>query len=911
MRGPNDRGPANDPTVSSASAAHIPHTGGKGSSRAIHFQLRTAMRLYHLALRMAGWMGRLRRPRPQRERFEILLTGTFFSDNWVRSHLLPLAASSQCARVRMVATVRVPDISKVEGVYPPPRLVKAVGSVPARLLYFGWVALRTRPDIVGGFHLLVNGLVATLVARLIGARAMYFCVGGPVELLDGGVWGENRIFARLPAPDAVVEGQLLDAVQQCDLVITMGHRAIEFFRGRGLTTRFHVVSGGIDRGRFFPDPNQGRDIDVILTCRLVPIKRVDLFLRTVQVIARELPSVRATIVGDGPLRGQMETLARQLGVDRAVSFIGQQADVENWLRRARVFVLTSDSEGLSLSLMEAMMTGLPAVVSAVGDLGDLVEDGVNGHLVAERTPEAFAEPLLRLLTDPARLASLSSSAARAGAVHAPDAVTRRWDEILGQLTGSVPSRPTAALALSRKNLWERLPRSIKTLCRPAIERVPPASLLGRQFRDQLRFVREAQWWSEERTRAHQVAELRRICTHASGAPYYQALFKECGLDPRDLKQPEDIRRLPLLERETLRDRLGDMCTIPAASRQLDYVSTGGSSGEPLRFYIDANRSAIEYAYLVASWSRAGFSLGMPLAVLRGRIVEPDASGFRHEYDAILRHHYYSSFHLTSQEIPRYLRHIATLGPCFLHVYPSSMMALVRYLQSSRETAPRNIRGILAESEGVTTEERRMVEELFGCRYLSSYGLTEKVVAAAGCEHSPLYHVWPTYGYFELVDDAGRIVSTPGERGEIVGTGFINSAVPFLRYRTGDYATYAGDRCTACGRAHTLISNIKPRRLQEWFVAANGSLIAWTALNMHDDTFEHVLRFQFLQVVPGRATLRVVPSSAFTEADVIRIKHNLDEKLRGMVELTVEVAPSIRLSESGKAIYIDQRLPIEP
>ena len=129
-------------------------------------------------------------------------------------------------------------------------------------------------------------------------------------------------------------------------------------------------------------------------------------------------------------------LARDLNIEKHVLFAGQQSAVETWLRRARVFVLTSDSEGLSLALMEAMMCGLPAVVSAVGDLGDLVEDGVNGYLVEHRSPQAFAEALRSLLTDPERFARFAAEARRAGAMNEPSAVTRRWDEILGDMSTS-------------------------------------------------------------------------------------------------------------------------------------------------------------------------------------------------------------------------------------------------------------------------------------------------------------------------------------------------------------------------------------------------------------------------------------------------------------------------------------------
>ena len=134
-------------------------------------------------------------------------------------------------------------------------------------------------------------------------------------------------------------------------------------------------------------------------------------------------------------------------------------------------------------------------------------------------------------------------------------------------------------------------------------------------------------------------------------------------------------------------------------------------------------------------------------------------------------------------------------------------------------------------------------------------------------------------------------------------------MPFIRYRTGDYATYLGSRCEACGRAHPIITDIQGRRPREFLVAKDQSVIAWTALNMHDDSFDRVLRFQFHQDTPGRATLNIVPADGFSAADAVRIRRNLEEKCDGAITLTIETVESIRLSPAGKAIYVDQRLPV--
>lgn len=390
--------------------------------------VRGFMLAYSVGTACASAIGR--KPRPVgAEGADILLTGAFYSNNWIHSHLLPLARSSACRRLRVVSTFPIESLPKVELISPPRWLMKIAGGTGARLLTFTGVAIRTRPDIVGGFHLLINGLLAAFVGKLVGARSLYFCVGGPAEVLDGGLNSENKLFERLEVPDPVVERRLLRALNRFDWIITMGTKARRFFADRGVRAQCHVISGGLDATRYFPATEPPR-ADFIFVGRLVPIKRVDLFLDAIRLIVDQRPNVRAIVVGDGKEADALKAQAKRLELDGRVDFVGQRSDIENWLRQARVFIMTSDSEGLSLALIEAMLCGLPAVASDVGDLGDLVENGVNGYLVPERAASAFAARMLELVSDEARYAQFAR-AARTGAERFElSSCVKLWDQAL-------------------------------------------------------------------------------------------------------------------------------------------------------------------------------------------------------------------------------------------------------------------------------------------------------------------------------------------------------------------------------------------------------------------------------------------------------------------------------------------------
>ncbi len=461
-------------------------------------------------------------------------------------------------------------------------------------------------------------------------------------------------------------------------------------------------------------------------------------------------------------------------------------------------------------------------------------------------------------------------------------------------------------ALSRKNLWEASPRWIKSSIGKVLGVCPTDVILGRRFQKNLHFVRETELWQDSQAKTYQLQHLKEIIRLAyEKTEYYRVQFDRVGFRPEDLKSLEDMTRLPFIDKNSVIGNLNRMMTKPKEASGVDYVATGGTSGSPLRFYIDAGRSAVEFAYLSTSWERCGYKTGMPSAVFRGQVVRPDRNGLRHEYDPILRRHYYSNFHMDVQSIKKYLQHIETIGPCFLLAYPSSAFALAQFLVKTKTPFNGRIKAVLAGSENVYPDQRECIEKAFGCRFFSWYGHSEKLVLAAECESSSDYHVLPTYGYCELIAENGSPVRQVGQRGEIVGTGFINTIVPFIRYRTGDYAEYAGESCDACGRETMILRNLEGRWPQGDLVGKDGGLLSMTAINVHDDTFAKVKDYQFRQSVAGRAILSVIAVEDLSEAEQRRIVENMNQRLQGQVALELEVRSELLKTGRGKILRVIQ------
>ncbi len=194
-----------------------------------------------------AWRGS-RRPAAMKRPARIVVTGAFVADNWAAALLQPPALSPRSAHVWAVSDRPMAPIPNVTFVNPPGWLARVVGRVPARSVMFALTCLACRADLVGGYHLLVNGLLALVIARVLGAAAMYVSVGGWSEFLAGGAYSGHVLFGRLGREDRSLERAMLRAIRGFDLTVTMGSQACKLFGGLGVA-RVAILPGGIDATR--------------------------------------------------------------------------------------------------------------------------------------------------------------------------------------------------------------------------------------------------------------------------------------------------------------------------------------------------------------------------------------------------------------------------------------------------------------------------------------------------------------------------------------------------------------------------------------------------------------------------------------------------------------------------------------
>ena len=188
----------------------------------------------------------------------------------------------------------------------------------------------------------------------------------------------------------------------------------------GRPRRVEVVSLGIDLRRFeralasperVADYRQGAGRVVGAIGRLVPQKAMHVLLEATPALLQADPGTRVLLVGDGPLRGDLQAQAERLGIAHAVRFAGYQEDVVSAYAAMDVFVLPSRDEGFGLVFLEAMAVGVPVVGTRVIGSEDAVEDGVTGLLVPYADPAALAGAIRSILDDPGLAGRLRDTAA--------------------------------------------------------------------------------------------------------------------------------------------------------------------------------------------------------------------------------------------------------------------------------------------------------------------------------------------------------------------------------------------------------------------------------------------------------------------------------------------------------------------
>lgn len=275
--------------------------------------------------------------------------------------------------------------------WPIETLAERPGLRPRLVLRLAKIFREVRPDIVHT-HNTKPLIYAGPAARMAGVRRI-------VHTRHGQRFGASRSETTL----------FRLASYTADRIVTVSHDSARLSRDEGIASnKITTIWNGINVERFnYLGPQIAGP--AIMVGRLSPEKDVESLIRAVAIITREEPSFRLQIAGDGERMPDLRRLAADLGVEGAVRFLGEVQDIPALLARASLFVLSSLTEGISLTLLEAMARGLPVVATRVGGNTEVVSEGQTGLLVSAQSPPELAAAMLSLYRDPAARRSMGKA----------------------------------------------------------------------------------------------------------------------------------------------------------------------------------------------------------------------------------------------------------------------------------------------------------------------------------------------------------------------------------------------------------------------------------------------------------------------------------------------------------------------
>ena len=402
----------------------------------------------------------------------------------------------------------------------------------------------------------------------------------------------------------------------------------------------------------------------------------------------------------------------------------------------------------------------------------------------------------------------------------------------------------------------------------------------------------SQQYSEAELQELQAENVRKLIQHCyENVPYYGQLLRQLKLTPGDFRSASDLARLPVLDKETVRQQPELFYARNYRNAPCEVVSTSGTTGTTLRIRVDVEGRRKNYAFFSRLKLWAGVSPFSRSATWGGRVIVP-AKARRPpfwRYNWAFNNLLFSSYHLSESNLPAYVAKLRSWKPEVIESYPSSIFVLARYIEEHQVELP-SPRAIITSAETLLPHQREVVQSGLGTKIFDQYGAAEQICFVSQCEQGS-YHVHPEFGVLESLPRA----HAAGSDSRIVATGFTNWAMPLLRYDTGDLAIAASRAC-ACQRNFPMLEQILGRQ-DDFILTRDGRYVG--RLDPVFKGLESIRKAQIVQETVDRLRIRVVPGEGFSPRDMDSVRHELQKRLGTEVECNFEVVDDIPLGPGGK------------
>jgi phenylacetate-CoA ligase len=382
------------------------------------------------------------------------------------------------------------------------------------------------------------------------------------------------------------------------------------------------------------------------------------------------------------------------------------------------------------------------------------------------------------------------------------------------------------------------------------------------------------------------------------SPYYRCKFDALGLHPDDIKRSEDFSLVPVTPKQDLRAHTHEFFTQEIRRGMID-VHTSGTTGSPLTVYFSPEDIGRRYAFLERCRRWAGVHIGQRRASFTGRSIIPERQ-IRPpfwRYNRPGNHLLFSSYHLSTENLPAYVRALADFQPEIIDGYPSAIHVVAEHILRTDNVGLIVPRAILVSAETVLPHQRKAIETAFQTRFFNQYASSEGAPFISECKEGKL-HVHLDSGVIEILKPDGA-PAQPGELGEMVVTSFTTHVTPLLRYAIGDLAIPADEqtRCK-CGLPFPVVEVLVGRVDDILYTPDRGYV------GRLDTVFKKlpnsIVEAQIIQTSPKEVVLRLVPDrERYKKEHAELVVEEMRKRLGYVVTIQVQEVEQIPRSANGK------------
>jgi phenylacetate-CoA ligase len=426
-----------------------------------------------------------------------------------------------------------------------------------------------------------------------------------------------------------------------------------------------------------------------------------------------------------------------------------------------------------------------------------------------------------------------------------------------------------------KHIRDNIPEGLKYLTAPLFRN---KLIKNKEFLKYYDLIEKREKISSEKIKEYQFNQLKKILIYSyQNVPYYQELFKKVSFNPFKFSDFEQIENIPFLTREIITDNFEKLRSKWRIGRDYYVGFTGGSTGLPLKFLLDMGSIFKENAFIYSYRKRLGYNLDDKLVTFRYGVSGDRLWKFSPMYNSLI----FSPMKLSKDTITEYAKKINEYKPQYLNGYLSAIWFFAKLLEEYHLKLSFKLKGIFLISENLDIKQRKFIEEFFNVASMTFYGHSERCIIAE--EIIPGRYVFdPYYGYTELIHSGENNLS-------IVGTGFLNYIMPFIRYKTDDICTSYGQYYSIEGKRSSTLG----------LYGINNEFFASTTFELFDPVFKNIINYQYIQKVKGKADLMIIVNKNFSKSEIDSVRKKINYLTKGIIEINVKIVDKLILSPLEK------------